>query len=186
MGITPILNIATDDGDGVLSPSETWTYSASAPALNLTLPPSNITVRPGCNDSRNTYENTGRVELAATGVFDEDQSHYCNMGDVDSDGITDSADNCLLVPNGPLNSDTGDNPQQDSDQDGYGNACDADLNNDCYVNAQDLSLFAQVFESSNSEADLNADGYVNSLDLGLLRSLYEQAPGPSGITSDCP
>jgi hypothetical protein len=108
------------------------------------------------------------------------------MGDIDSDGITDSADNCLLAPNGPLSSDTGDDPQQDSDQDGYGNVCDADLNNDCYVNAQDLGLFAQVFGSSDSEADLNADGYVNSLDLGLLRSLYEKPPGPSGIASDCP
>jgi arylsulfatase A-like enzyme len=189
MGISPTLNVATDDGDGVLSPSETWTYSASAQALNLTFPPANTTIRPGCNDSRNTYENTGRVELAATaatGVFDEDQSHYCNMGDIDSDGITDSADNCLLAPNGPLNSDTGDDPQQDSDQDGYGNACDADLNNDCYVNAHDLGLFAQVFGSSDSEADLNTDGYVNSLDLGLLKSLYEQPPGPSGIASDCP
>ena len=44
----------------------------------------------------------------------------------DCDGVPDAIDNCLDVPNGPAQP----NPQCDTDSDGYGNACDPDVNND--------------------------------------------------------
>jgi hypothetical protein len=55
--------------------------------------------------------------------------------DSDTDGIVDSLDNCKLV----------DNPTQvDSDHDGYGNRCDADLNNNGFTNGADTTLFRQL------------------------------------------
>jgi hypothetical protein len=177
-GVTPRLDTASDDGDGILSPNETWTYTATTSALNLSTAPPGVRVVPGCNDDRNTLVATGRVDLAVTAgteVYAEDESHYCNMGDVDNDGITDSADNCLLIANA----------QQDSDGDGYGNRCDADINNDCFVNGMDLGLFEQAFGTTDPDADLNGNGFVNARDLGMLESLFGAPPGPSGTTPLC-
>ena len=49
--------------------------------------------------------------------------------DEDDDGIPDAEDNCTEVPNAD---------QRDTNLDGYGNLCDADLNNDDIVNFGDL------------------------------------------------
>ena len=85
-GVTPVLDTASDTGgDLILSPGETWIYTATAQALDLSTPPAGVTVVPGCGDGRNTYENTGRVEVSDTEFFDEDQSHYCNFGIADID-----------------------------------------------------------------------------------------------------
>jgi hypothetical protein len=85
-GITPVLDVASDiDTDLLLSPGETWTYTASAQALDLENPPAEVSVVPGCNDGRNTYQNTGRVEIIGGDVSDEDLSHYCNFGNTDID-----------------------------------------------------------------------------------------------------
>ena len=78
-GVMPVLDTNSDDGgDMILSPSESWTYTATAQALDLTTPPEGVTVVPGCYDGRNTYKNIGRVDITGAGVFDEDTSHYCN------------------------------------------------------------------------------------------------------------
>jgi len=102
--------------------------------------------------------------------------------DVDGDGITNDADNCIERAN-PA--------QLDSDGDGFGNACDGDLNNDCMVNTTDLGLLKSAFFSSpgagnwNPDADLNGDGQVNAIDLGTLRLLFFVAPGPTGEGNIC-
>ncbi len=101
--------------------------------------------------------------------------------DTDQDGIVDAADNCNLIPNGPAVPDAGGNIQRDTDGDSYGNICDADLNNDTFVNSLDLGLFKLVFMAADTDADLNGDGFVNSLDLGLFKNLFFQPPGPSGL-----
>jgi hypothetical protein len=180
-GVTPVLDVASDDGDLILSPGETWTYTASAQALDLSTPPAGVTVVPGCNDGRNTYENTGRVDVAGTTVFDEDTSHYCNMGDVDADGVTDSEDNCLLEPNGPLITDPGGNVQLDTDGDGYGNRCDPDFDNNLIVNAADLAYMKTNFFTADPDADLNGDSVVNAADLAILKTMFFGPPGPSGL-----
>ncbi|MEM7675702.1 MAG: hypothetical protein AAF449_06825, partial [Myxococcota bacterium] len=69
--------------------------------------------------------------------------------------------------------------------DGYGNPCDADLNNDCIVNVVDLGILRTVFFTNDADADLNGDGEVNVVDLGFLRALFFGAPGPSGVTQTC-
>ena len=69
--------------------------------------------------------------------------------DTDADGVIDLADNCKLVAN---NGQPGSGPSQlDADHDGYGNICDADLNN---------------------------SGLVTTADFGLLRSVLNRSPAP--------
>ncbi|MDH3589935.1 MAG: thrombospondin type 3 repeat-containing protein, partial [Gammaproteobacteria bacterium] len=52
-------------------------------------------------------------------------------GDTDGDGIDDSVDNCSMRHN----------PDQvDTDNDGFGNACDADFNQDAMVDFHDVSM----------------------------------------------
>jgi hypothetical protein len=110
--------------------------------------------------------------------------------DSDNDGVPDYQDNCINHANGPLITDFGGNSQMDTDSDGYGNRCDADLNNDGLTNSQDLGFLKLAFltQSShpnfNPNADLNGDGSVNSLDLGIIKALYNKPPGPSNFAID--
>lgn len=96
--------------------------------------------------------------------------------DSDADGIANGLDNCITIAN-PA--------QADSDGDLYGNACDADFNNDCEVNVQDLGEMRVNFFQIAPEFDLTADGIVNVLDLARLKSLFFQPVGPSGLTALC-
>lgn len=92
--------------------------------------------------------------------------------DSDGDGIDDSVDNCSAVANAE---------QIDADNDGFGNRCDADLNNDLIVNFIDLGIFRQVFFTADENADFNTDGVVNFIDLGIMRSTFFQPPGPGAV-----
>ncbi len=98
------------------------------------------------------------------------------VGDSDGDGVTDDVDNCINVPN---------EDQRDTNGDGYGNICDADINGDCVANVVDLGVLRTVFFTDDEDADFNGDGVVNVLDLGILRTQFFAAPGPSGISSVC-
>lgn len=95
--------------------------------------------------------------------------------DVDDDGVLDGADNCSVIAN---------SDQRDSDGDGYGNLCDADLNNDGTTDFLDLGRLKEVFFTDNADADLNGDGTVDFLDLGLLKSMFFHPAGPAAI-DDC-
>lgn len=96
--------------------------------------------------------------------------------DADADGVVDVVDNCSVAAN----------PGQcDSDGDGYGNQCDADLNNNGAVNAQDTTLFREQLGQTATgpawkTADLNCSGAVNAQDTTLFRQLLGKPPGPSG------
>lgn len=96
--------------------------------------------------------------------------------DTDTDGVSDLKDNCLLDAN-PT--------QQDADDDGFGNHCDADINNDCTTDFLDLGLFKQVFFSADPVADLNVDGTVDFLDLGILKRQFFDPPGPAAPPNGC-
>lgn len=93
--------------------------------------------------------------------------------DADSDGVIEFLDNCIAVYNPD---------QPDTNGDGYGNACDGDLNNDDAINFADLGLMKSVFFTDDPDADLNGDGAVNFADLGLLKAMFYTAPGPSALT----
>jgi len=90
--------------------------------------------------------------------------------DTDGDGIPDSRDNCILVPNPD---------QKDSDGDGYGDACDGDVNNDGIVNSLDVAQVRNLFATRDPRADVNGDGIVNSIDVALVRKFFGTRPGPS-------
>ena len=92
--------------------------------------------------------------------------------DADDDGVVDSVDNCILVPN-PI--------QRDTDGDGYGNYCDPDFDNNLIVNAADLAYLKSVFFTTDPHADLDGSGFVNAGDLAILKSFFFKAPGPSGF-----
>ncbi len=96
--------------------------------------------------------------------------------DTDADGVDDLSDNCILVANAG---------QIDTDSDGFGNLCDADLNNDCITNVVDLGIFKSVFFSADPDADFNADGVVNVLDLGIMKAGFFVPPGPSAAPNIC-
>ena len=114
-----------------------------------------------------------------------------DVGDSDGDGLLDFDDNCIDQSN----------PNQfDSDGDGIGNACDADLTgvdgNDCIVNFLDLSVLANAFLSTpaspnwNPDADISGplgvpDGIVNFLDFSRFSSSFLNPPGPSGRGNLC-
>ena len=111
-------------------------------------------------------------------------TYYIAVTTVDTDGresvlsqeavitVFDYADNCTLI----------DNPdQRDTDNDGYGNACDPDFDNNLIVDASDLAYFKTVFLTADPDADFNGDGIVNSADLAILKTFFFEAPGPSAI-----
>ncbi|MFK8014866.1 MAG: thrombospondin type 3 repeat-containing protein [Gammaproteobacteria bacterium] len=99
--------------------------------------------------------------------------------DVDGDGVPDDIDNCVDVAN-PT--------QLDTNGDGFGNACDADIDNDGFItNFGDLGLLRLAFFSNpstpnwNPDADFNGDNIVNFIDLGIMRSYFFGPPGPIAL-----
>ena len=100
-----------------------------------------------------------------------------NLTDADSDGVDDLSDNCLLRPNPH---------QRDSDGDGYGDTCDADVNGNFVTSAAEVNSLVRPMKNNffkkiipaNAMYDLNDDGKINTADLAVLKLLVGQAPGP--------
>ncbi len=105
--------------------------------------------------------------------------------DTDQDGVANELDNCILQSNGPDGVDAGGNVQRDTDEDGFGNMCDADINDDCIVDAADFSTCNDRILTSDPDCDLNGDGNVDEVDISTLNNRLQQPPGPSGIAT-CP
>ena len=102
--------------------------------------------------------------------------------DSDEDVVKDFLDNCTLEKN---------TDQRDTNSDRIGNACDADITNDCAVNFGDLAELKAAFVPGpyDPDADFNGDGFVNFGDLAFMKSTFfngaNPGPGPSGLPSDC-
>lgn len=100
--------------------------------------------------------------------------------DTDGDLVPDQFDNCRLVANGP---NQGSN-QVDTNLDGFGNACDADLDNNNSVGGSDFALFVGFFGQSTAAAkaaDFDGDNVIGGTDFGRFVALFGQPPGPSGL-----
>ncbi len=93
--------------------------------------------------------------------------------DIDSDGIDDSQDNCIEIPN---------SDQRDSNGDGFGNVCDADLDNNGTVSFADLNLFKSKFGTDDPDADFDGNGSVSFADLAIFRQQFGKPPGPISST----
>ena len=95
--------------------------------------------------------------------------------DNDGDGVADVIDNCSTLANaGSL--------ACDDDTDGYGNACDADYNQDGIVNGLDWGTYAGNWQSfGSSVTDHNCDDVTNGLDFGTFLANYLDPVGPSGL-----
>ncbi len=97
--------------------------------------------------------------------------------DVDGDGVANHNDNCFLTANAA---------QRDTDGDGIGNLCDADLNQDCVVQFDDLAILkAGFFSNANPNTDFNGDGATDFLDLAIMQTRFFDPPGGSGLANVC-
>ena len=102
------------------------------------------------------------------------------ISDGDGDAVRDSADNCIEAFN-PT--------QVDVDGDGFGNACDADYNNDGVVGIPDFDLLRAQFGKTSADPtfnptlDLDGNGAIGISDFNALRGFLNQAPGPSSATA---
>ncbi len=83
--------------------------------------------------------------------------------DSDGDGVVDAADNAYLTANAG---------QEDTDGDGYGNAVDADLNNDGIVDYSDFSAFQSFWMQSGTAADMDSSGTVDYSDYSLFQGKW--------------
>ncbi len=157
-----------DDGDGVANDVDACPNTPVGEAVDAN----------GCSQSQLDEDGDGVADAfdicPNTPPGEPVDANGCSASqlDDDGDGVPNVADNCTNIPNPD---------QRDTNGDGYGNICDADLNNDGIVNAVDLGLLRAVFFTADPDADFNGDGVVNPVDLGIMRSLFFQPPGPSGI-----
>lgn len=125
-----------------------------------------------CFHYRGTFAWFAQIDNAAVRGVD------CSTApvDTDGDGVFDSTDNCTLTPN----------PAQiDTNEDGIGNRCDPDINNDCVVAFIDFATFPSRFDSGvgdpnyDENVDFDSNGSINFLDYLTMIQYFNQPPGPS-------
>jgi cysteine-rich repeat protein len=98
--------------------------------------------------------------------------------DADSDGVPDAEDNCLVDANPG---------QVDTSQDGFGNACDADWNEDGVVGGPEILMLGASFGRTDSDPgfdpdmDSGSDGVIGGPELLLIGRQFGGPPGPSGL-----
>jgi len=137
---------------------------------NLTVAQLEAILAQSARDQVNPSDPAGPDVSFGYGALDVAAAYQWLVTDTDGDGLMDAYDNCVTAANAD---------QRDSNGDGFGNWCDADLNNDGIVNGVDFGIFSQVFFTRDPDADLNGDGTVNGVDFGRFSELFFGTPGPS-------
>ena len=93
-------------------------------------------------------------------------------GDLDDDGVPDDVDNCIERVNPG---------QVDVDQDGFGNRCDGDFDNDGAAGVGDIGLYLAVWGTQcsspdyNPLMDLDSDCVIGIADYGMLIGLFGES-----------
>jgi hypothetical protein len=101
--------------------------------------------------------------------------------DSDGDGVYDVLDNCVNVQNASPN-------DCDTDNDGYGNYCDGDFDQDMFTAPSDFTVWYNDFSTSGYDGgtgtDMDCDGYVAPNDFTLWYNQFSTtgSPGPSGLS----
>ena len=103
--------------------------------------------------------------------------------DWDGDGILDEFDNCACEPNAD---------QYDADEDGFGNVCDGDTNNDGILGWPDFNYVRDCINRPGVGAragcfvcDFDHDNRVDSDDFAYFLEMWGRLPGPSRSSVDC-
>jgi hypothetical protein len=140
--------------------------------------------------SWNSYANFNQVVGQATTQTTyryEDNVHIRNgppvpcaqIGfDRDGDGRLDMHDVCAQIANPD---------QRDTNQDGYGNLCDTDFDDDGTTGGTDFVAFKAAFGTStgapgyDAHIDLDGDGSIGGSDFAIFKSMIGNPPGPSGL-----
>lgn len=133
--------------------------------------------RIGISDFINLFTHWGRPPGPSGLICAGSVPCPASITDIDTDGVEDSADNCV--------SDW--NPDQcDANADGYGNRCDADFDDDGVAGISDFILLSQAFRDPGSltspELDIDCDGDLDKRDVYLFLLDRGQSPGPSGLS----
>jgi uncharacterized protein (TIGR03790 family) len=120
----------------------------------------------------NVYVGDPLMRLERTAPDDPD--------DLDGDGVPNASDNCTELPNAD---------QRDTNGDGYGNACDADVDGDGrvttswgkapYGDVESIQITA-TRGRYEPDHDLDGDGAVDADDVVAASAVLFLAPGPSG------
>lgn len=97
-----------------------------------------------------------------------------NLPDTDGDSIHDLLDNCVHVANPD---------QADFDQDGIGDACDPDSDNDQISDELELQLGLNPFDPADADLDLDGDGYSNRIEAILGSALDDPLDTPTPLAS---
>jgi hypothetical protein len=99
------------------------------------------------------------------------------VNDLDGDLVPDAFDNCSNVPNGSTTACY----QTDADNDGFGNVCDADFDQNNVVTVTDFNTLLGVFGQNAPVQDLDCSGAITVTDFNLLLQLFGTAPGPGAL-----
>ena len=106
--------------------------------------------------------------LAGTGGICDGQP------DTDGDTHCDIIDNCHLTAN---------TSQLDGDQDGYGDVCDCDYDQNNFCDTGDFLLFGSVFGTTvpptNCKHDQAPNNFIDTGDFLVFGSGFGAPPGPS-------
>ena len=121
------------------------------------------------------------LKISTESIRSSDDPTSCTE-DFEEDKILNCMDNCIAVLN---------TAQIDSDQDGFGNACDTDISDvvDCVTNYFDYIVLTDAMFSDpsslnwNPDADFNADDTVNFQDVAIFAGYFLLEPGPSGLAN---
>lgn len=94
--------------------------------------------------------------------------------DGDADGTKDLIDNCINIAN---------QDQADFDNDGLGDACDLDSDDDGISNELEIASNLDPLNPDDAEGDLDSDGYSNRVEIISGSDISDPQSTPTEITS---